>query len=303
MTFLDTIEICTSGQGVVAHEGDEVLDGDDVFEYILHTQPGIPVGGILAINPTSPTFGFIPGTMTPGVVYYISAIAGNDDGAGHASLTDPCLSVASGTPVQFFDPPKMTVEVMDTTVCEGDTVKILVKLDGNGPFHFTYLKNGSPLPQVNTTKNLASDTFTITAVLQQATTFQFTTFNDESCAGFLPTPVTIHVNSIPTLLTQPVTACDLTTFTYTVSCTVQGGNQQYLFSGGGGSFTGAFFKSQPIPIGTPFHYFLGDTEQCGFVEISGNPNCSCVTNAGQYPFNQPLVFCNGQVEAGISLML
>lgn len=293
MTFLDTLEVCIGGQVAASHENDEVTEPGDVFEYILHTQPSIPVGGVLAVNPASPTFSFNPATMAAGQVYYISAIAGNDDGTGHVSLTDPCLSVATGTPVQFFDPPTMTVEVADTTVCEGDTVKILIKLNGNGPFNFTFTKNGLSQPLVTTTKNVAVDSFIITAVLQQATTFQVTTFSDATCAGILPTPVTIQVNGIPTLLTQPVTACDLTTFTYTVSCTVQGGNQNYLFSGGGGSFTGAFFESAPIPIGTPFNYVLGDTEQCGFVNISGNPNCSCVTNAGQYPFSQPLVFCNG----------
>ncbi len=297
MSFLDTLEVCVGGQAVTAHENDQILEPGDVFEYILHTQPGIPVGAILATNPTAPSFSFIAGTMAAGTVYYVSAIAGNNDGSGHADPLDPCLSVASGTPIQFFDPPTMTVEVTDTSVCVGDTVKLLVKLNGNGPFHFTYTNNGGSLPQVNTTKDAASDTYLISAVLQQTTTFQITTFSDATCSGILPPPVTIHVNQVPTLFTQPVEACDFATFTYTVSCTVQGGNQQYLFSGGGGSFTGAFFESAPIPVGTPYHYFLGDTEQCGFVEIQGNPNCSCATNAGQYPFSGPLVFCNGQPAA------
>ncbi len=296
MSFLDTLEVCIGAQAVAAHEGDEVTEPGDVFEYILYS-PGLPVGQIWATNSASPTFSFLPATMVSGQVYYISAIAGNDDGAGHVGQTDPCLSLAAGTPVRFFDPPVMTIEVDPLEICAGDTAQILIKLTGNGPFNFTYTRNGLALPPVTTTKKVASDSFRISAVLQQTTTFQVTTFGDATCVGQIAPPVTITVNDVPALLTQPVVACDLTTFTYTVSCTVQGGNQQYQFAGGNGSFTGAFFESGPIPFGTPYNYFLGDTKQCGFINISGNPNCSCVTNAGQYPFSQPLVFCNSQPAA------
>jgi gliding motility-associated-like protein len=294
MTFLDTLEVCVGGQIVAAHDNDQILEPNDIFEYILYT-PGIPVGNILATNATSPTFSFLPATMATGFVYYISAIAGNDNGASHVDLNDPCLSVAAGTPIVFFDPPTMTIEVTDTSICAGDTVKLLIKLAGNGPFKFTYTKDGQLLPPVTTTKNVANDTYTISAILQQSTIFQITSFSDATCAGVLPPPVSISVNQIPTLLTQPLATCNLINFTYTVGCTLQGGTNPYLFTGGLGSFTGAYFESGPIPIGSPFNYFLGDiaSQECGFVEIQGNPNCACATNAGDFGIAQTLVFCAG----------
>jgi len=55
--------------------------------------------------------------MTLGTTYYISAIAGMDDGNGNVDLTDPELSVAVGTPVTFFAP---TTSTFEETICQGD---------------------------------------------------------------------------------------------------------------------------------------------------------------------------------------
>lgn len=287
MSFLDTLEVCVGGAAVASHENDQTLAAGDLFHYILHTNPGLPVGNLIATNPTSPTFSFDGSTMAAGQVYWISSIAGSDNGSGQIDLLDTCLSVATGTPVVFFNPPTMTIEVSDTSVCPGTTVQLVVKMTGNGPFHFTYSQNGAPRPPVDTPNN----NYTIGAVLQSNTTFQITSFNDATCSGFLPQPVTITVNQVPTIFGATDENCDLMSGTYTISATLQGGNGFYLFSGGGGSINGAFFQSSPIPIGTSYNYLLGDTEQCGFVNLTGNPMCVCATDAGQYPFMQPLIFC------------
>ena len=43
--------------------------------------------------------------MQKGTTYYISAVAGNDDGSGAVDLADSCLSVANGQPVIFLSRP------------------------------------------------------------------------------------------------------------------------------------------------------------------------------------------------------
>ncbi|HMX39362.1 MAG TPA: hypothetical protein PKD78_03510, partial [Saprospiraceae bacterium] len=72
------------------------IDNNDTLIYILHTNPGLPLGQIFASNAV-PTFTFQPGMQTE-VTYYISAMAGDRLANGFVDTTDLCLSVATGTP-------------------------------------------------------------------------------------------------------------------------------------------------------------------------------------------------------------
>ncbi len=125
-----------AGESVTAvHLGDEVLDTDDTLLFILHTAAGNNAGTILSWNHT-PVFQFLPPLVT-GTTYYISAIAGNPDGNGLVDLTDPCLSVAFGTPVLFRALPTVHL-APDTALCAGKPVTLTFNLSGTAPFDLTY---------------------------------------------------------------------------------------------------------------------------------------------------------------------
>ena len=78
---------------------DALLDGNDLLQYVLHDNAGNVMGNILDISNTG-VFGY-PVNANPYESYYISVIAGNDDGTGNVDLNDPCLSVAPGVEVVF----------------------------------------------------------------------------------------------------------------------------------------------------------------------------------------------------------
>ncbi len=100
---IDPQSVC--GQVPPSHNGDEVLEAGDVLRFVIHDNSGATLGNILdGQGGTMEGYGFFPG-MVFGTTYYLSAIAGVDDGTGNVDLTDPELSVAPGTPIVFNDSP------------------------------------------------------------------------------------------------------------------------------------------------------------------------------------------------------
>ncbi|MGV6860398.1 MAG: M43 family zinc metalloprotease, partial [Putridiphycobacter sp.] len=116
------LTLCGSGSQTATHNSDETLDGNDVLEYVLHDNSGTTLGTIIGTSST-PSFSFVGG-MVYGTTYYISAIAGDNDGGGSVDQTDACLSVSSGTPVTWFDTPTIVANASTTTVCSGDPVTL-----------------------------------------------------------------------------------------------------------------------------------------------------------------------------------
>jgi hypothetical protein len=129
------VAACAGDTITAVHLGDETLDTDDTLLFILHTASGNSPGTILSWNDT-PEFPFLPPLVT-GTTYYISAIAGNPDGNGLIDLTDPCLSVAFGTPVLFRALPTALLGP-DTAVCAGEPVTLTFELTGTAPFDLSY---------------------------------------------------------------------------------------------------------------------------------------------------------------------
>ncbi len=292
MTSLDTVKACI-GPITVAHNGDQMTEPGDLFRFMLHTQPSNPYGDVILIKDT-PTFTFDAATMLPNTVYWISAVAGNNDG-GFIDYNDPCLSIAVGTPVMWLAPPEAFLTAADTAICAGTVAQLNIAFSSvsQPPFTFTYTRNGVPAPQVTTNQM----NYSIGAFLNQTTTFQVISLSAGGCpAATLPPPVTIHIIPTPEFDGLPTVDCDLTTGTYVVSSLLTGGNGQYLFSGGGGSIIGQALVSQPIPIGTPYQYFLYDTEQCGSDTIAGIGNCTCATDAGDFLSLGPIEFCSGEAD-------
>ncbi|QQS27569.1 MAG: gliding motility-associated C-terminal domain-containing protein [Sphingobacteriales bacterium] len=118
---LEPVTLCGSNEVTITNNGDEFLDDFDTFTYILHDNNGNSAGNIFAQNDNG-IFTIGP-SLQAGVTYYISAIAGNPDGAGGIDLTDICLSVAAGTPVSFTDAPVLNPIPLQT-LCVGETLNL-----------------------------------------------------------------------------------------------------------------------------------------------------------------------------------
>lgn len=131
-TFAGTMQtapltFCEGEPALGIHNNDENLEPDDVLQFVLHDNAGTSLGNVLATAGT-PGFAYQAG-WSYGINYYVSAIAGNDDGSGNVDLSDPNLSVAAGTPVLFTEPivveclPEEIIltcaQPVDTVTCTG----------------------------------------------------------------------------------------------------------------------------------------------------------------------------------------
>ncbi len=144
------LSVCGDNEVTAIHNGNHTVDGNDVFQFILHSNPSLPLGTIFAEN-SLPVFSFQPG-MVYGQTYYISSVVGTEDGMGGVDYSDPLLSVSAGTPVVFHETPTASVSG-GGSACEGDTLWVSVDFLGAPPFVLTWTLSGQIQPPVVTSNN------------------------------------------------------------------------------------------------------------------------------------------------------
>ncbi|HNM27398.1 MAG TPA: hypothetical protein PKL15_18270, partial [Saprospiraceae bacterium] len=94
----------------------QFLESGDVLQFVLHTGTGNQIQNEIARN-SQPEFCFNPALMSYGVTYYISAVAGNNDGTGNVVLSDYCTVVSLGTPVIFRQIPVAAIAPPEVLSC------------------------------------------------------------------------------------------------------------------------------------------------------------------------------------------
>jgi gliding motility-associated-like protein len=144
------IEICEDENLVIPFNSDEVLDGNDGYQYLLHDGSETQIGFIFDRynSATIPT----PEEIIFGQTYYVTGVAGNTDVFGNVILTDDCTDETNGIPVVFNALPSAQISGFGT-VCPGETVDITVSLTGEGPWDFQYAINANPQTPISTTDN------------------------------------------------------------------------------------------------------------------------------------------------------
>lgn len=182
-----TIQLCAtqSATGNYNSAG-EVFDANDIKEFVLHTNSTSTLGTIITRNST-PNFNFVAGSMQYGTTYYISAIAGNDNG-GSVNTADPCLSVSVGQPVVWFATPTATASANPTALCVGSVLNLTgTSSEPNSTYSWTFA-NGTTNTTQNPTINsvTAADGGTYTLIV---------TSNNCSSA---PATVAVQVDTPPT---------------------------------------------------------------------------------------------------------
>ena len=281
------LKFCKSNPATAVHSGNQTLDGDDVLVFVLHTNATDSLGTILATGST-PTFNFLPGLTTIGTTYYISAVVGNSDGSGGVVLTDPCLSVAVGTPVVWNAEPTATI-TGTYDVCKGVPLPIKITFTGQAPYMFSYTNNGQLVNAV-----ASQNTYNIVANLQQTTTFILTAVQDVNCPGTVNGQAVVTVHQAPDII-NPVVTCSADNQTYTVEFDVLNGGSATFTGTVPGNFNPAtgHFTSNNIPVQQNYAFQVVDNQyNCGMDSVSGVPTCACVTNAGSFG-QAPLLLCIG----------
>ncbi|MBU6340938.1 MAG: hypothetical protein KGS48_05540 [Bacteroidetes bacterium] len=132
---------CINANAIIPPATQTELDNNDLLRYILFSNPGDPLGSIIATSDT-PTFPFNPNTMQAGITYYIAAIAGNDIN-GILDLSDPCLDISNAVQVVWRPLPTTTFTVANPNVCAGACTVVTANFTGTAPFTLSYSTTGS----------------------------------------------------------------------------------------------------------------------------------------------------------------
>ena len=115
------------------------LEDDDVLSYVMHNVSGTFLGSVTEVNNSVSSFTFNAETMSTNQLYYVSSVVGNDDGTGTVDLTDPCLSVAPGTPIYFSGQPITWVPQFIEVDCSDPSIEINCSI----PYEFVLPEGGT----------------------------------------------------------------------------------------------------------------------------------------------------------------
>jgi subtilisin-like proprotein convertase family protein len=259
---LTTLTACPGDSVVAQHNtGSEVLDGDDIVAYVLHEGSGPAIVNPVATNTTG-VFQFQSG-MVYGQTYYISLVAGNNLN-GIPNAADPCLDVAQGQPVIFYDNPTPNPGP-DQSVC-GQTLALAAIGTGTwsvvaGPGQLTIADPTNPATDI-TASTFGNYTLTWTVV-------------SNGCVS--DATVSASFNSNPTLSNLTRT-CDSANENFNVQITLANGTLPYSINGT--NIAGNVFTSPPLPNGQAYSYTVSDANGCTMPAITGSFSCNCASDPG-----------------------
>ncbi|MDZ4823010.1 MAG: gliding motility-associated C-terminal domain-containing protein [Flavobacteriales bacterium] len=196
----DTLIICGNAPAIGVWNNDGIFDFDDQLMFVLHDSSDDNIGFIYASDcddsgfndPDNPlVFGNGAGEIQYGVVYYISAVVGDDDGSGDCvDLTAPFVSVAIGQPVVWFELPSATMSG-GGAVCIGNSVDVQIDFTGQATWTIQYSIDGIVQPVVITSSNpyLFSTSTDGLYVLTSVNTF--------GCGGAVAGDADVIINPLP----------------------------------------------------------------------------------------------------------
>ncbi len=182
---------CAFEPAVATWDNNGQLDGDDLLQFVLHTSGGLSLGQILATSST-PEFAFGTGLVI-GQTYYISAIAGNNIN-GSVDPTDPCFSIAAGTPVRWKAVPNATL-AGTASICEGGNTTLTFNGTGQFPLTVTWEANGTTFNTAITGTQGATENVTP----MTTTVYSIVSVQDgdlPTCTTNLTESVTVTVNQL-----------------------------------------------------------------------------------------------------------
>jgi gliding motility-associated-like protein len=133
------VKICEGSDFSAVFNGDANLDPDDVMGFVLHDQAGTQLGTVYAMSNSS-AFTY-PSGIVLGQIYYVSPMAGSNNGLGNINLLDPCLSVSQGVPVIFYRP---EVKVSGGgSICPTACITYTIEFSGEKPYELLYQVNAN----------------------------------------------------------------------------------------------------------------------------------------------------------------
>ncbi|MFN0175906.1 MAG: gliding motility-associated C-terminal domain-containing protein [Saprospiraceae bacterium] len=164
---MGSAQISLCGTGCITANYDalgQVLDPDDILQFILHLGPDSVIVGEKARS-NQPTFCFNPATMLYGTTYYVSAVVGNNNGSGNVVLSHYCTVIATGTPIVFYERPVASAAIPEPITCATLVVGVLGSSNlPNSTFLWSTI-NGTIIGNTNTDSIQANEAGQYTLVV------------------------------------------------------------------------------------------------------------------------------------------
>ncbi len=264
-----TLESCEGETVTATNNGDAFLESDDIGIWILYSDSTDPLGSIISENTTG-DFSFAA-PLNYGTTYFIAYIVGNEIG-GTVDLLDPCIDIADGTSVIFFEPFGLTdVTVVPLNSCNTQYELTAVQ---DSPLDGLWVITITPTGGSGTVSTISGSSTIITLEGEGTFTVQYSVTN-----GFCSAVENINIDG-PDLPESIVisTNCASDNLSYQVTLVVSGGTQPY--SVGGVPFFGSTFISNDIASGDSYSFIFTDDNGCVSDEISGSFFCDCESDAG-----------------------
>src|SRR6056297_1999133 len=268
------LEACIDdGESVTAtFNNDAILGPNDLGRYYLHDNPGDVLGTILDDNETG-VFEFVPG-MVPGQTYYISYVVGEDLG-GSPDLSDPCLSVAIGQPVIFYENP--TADYLgDDQFCELSTLFIVDVSAFADNFSWSQVNGPGTASFDDPT---ARDPF-VTVSEVGSYTFRLDIENP-ACQSFIEFPVEFRELPLINIISTECTSQD----SFVLVLDIQGSGTDFTVDLPG-TFSGSIFTSEPLDNNQNYTIEVTDDAGCASSVNVGPILCDCLSEAGDMPSEQ-----------------
>ncbi|MCA1761871.1 MAG: gliding motility-associated C-terminal domain-containing protein [Flavobacteriales bacterium] len=264
--------VCDGESLTVDHLGDETLDGNDGFQFVLHDGDANNIGSVIATS-TDGSFVFNYGAIVPGQVYYIAAVAGNTNGLGNVDLNHPCTNASAGVEVVVNPLPTASISG-SSVVCEGEPVSLVVSFTGEGNWDFTFAVNNDEDPDTITS---TSSEYILTVT--QPGTYTLTSVSDNNCLGTTSGAVSVQNYDQPTAtISGESDVCEGSGDGPTVELTGDGPwNFVYTIDGEEQPPVTTNFPSNTLPVEESGNYTLVSVndENCDGV-VSGNVNVNLI---------------------------
>lgn len=292
------LNLCVDETGTITQVIPPTTDGNDTTGYIIYVNVNNPFGTTIAYFTTTtidfnmPLIGGI--TFNLGQTYYISPVAGDNDGMGFIDYeNDDCAR--AGTPIELVWNPLPMLEFTGAEdICVWDEVDLNIRFtEGSSPFTVDYTINNGPNQQLTSNTNN-----TTLSIVGGDPNFPPGTYDIELAqvtdANGCITPLGLEqtVNVLDTIEVSSWTAeCDGSQENYRVSFTISGGSGVYRVNG---DLAPANYVSPWIPAGTTtFRFRVTDENGCDTDIIEGEHDCDC-PNPGIVEEN-PLELCEDEV--------
>jgi len=199
----------------------QYLDTNDVLQYVLHTGTGNQILNEI-LRSSQPTFCFDAAVMSYGTTYYISAIAGDNDGTGNVLLSDVCTQVSVGTPIIFYQVPVASIAQPAPLTCLVQQTTLQGTSSLPGSTYSWAASQGGNIVGSSTIQNItvnAGGTYTLTVTRNGCSSTASVQVID------LETTVSVAVTSSP----GEILDCTVSEITVSASATGTGPNVNYAW--------------------------------------------------------------------------